>query len=98
MKTIVFIPARLGSTRLQNIVLPELKGKMIVQRAYEQCIRHKILIKDVLPQIVKSLKILEQLRILENEYKIKMIGTDYNSIGIDTEEDYKKTKALQHDI
>lgn len=33
---------------------------------------------------------LEQLRVLENGYKIKMIETTYNSIGIDTEEDYKK--------
>jgi 3-deoxy-manno-octulosonate cytidylyltransferase (CMP-KDO synthetase) len=33
---------------------------------------------------------LEQLRVLENGYKIKMIETDYNSIGIDTKEDYEK--------
>lgn len=33
---------------------------------------------------------LEQLRVLENGYKIKMCETDYNSIGIDTIEDYKK--------
>lgn len=37
---------------------------------------------------------LEQLRVLENGYKIKMIETTYNSIGIDTEEDYKKALEL----
>jgi len=37
---------------------------------------------------------LEQLRVLENGYKIKMIETDYNSIGIDTQEDYKKALEL----
>jgi len=33
---------------------------------------------------------LEQLRVLENGYKIKMILTEYNSIGIDTQADYEK--------
>ena len=37
---------------------------------------------------------LEQLRVLENGYKIKMCETDYNSIGIDTMEDYKKALEL----
>jgi len=37
---------------------------------------------------------LEQLRVLENGYKIKMIESDYNSIGIDTEEDYKKALEI----
>ncbi len=37
---------------------------------------------------------LEQLRVLENGYKIKMIETDYNSIGIDTKEDYDKALEL----
>ena len=36
---------------------------------------------------------LEQLRVIENGYKIKMIETSYNSIGIDTQEDY--IKALE---
>ncbi len=37
---------------------------------------------------------LEQLRVIENGHKIKMIETDYNSIGIDTEEDYQKALKL----
>jgi len=35
---------------------------------------------------------LEQLRAIENGYKIKMVKTDYNSFGIDTLEDFKKFK------
>ena len=43
---------------------------------------------------LERLEKLEQLRVLENGYKIKMIEIDYNSIGIDTEEDYKKALEL----
>jgi len=35
---------------------------------------------------------LEQLRAIENGYKIKMVKTDYNSFGIDTLEDFEKFK------
>jgi len=42
---------------------------------------------------LERLEKLEQLRVLENGYKIKMIETSYNSIGIDTQEDY--IKALE---
>ena len=43
---------------------------------------------------LERLEKLEQLRVLENGYKIKMIETDYNSIGIDTIEDYHKALEL----
>jgi len=43
---------------------------------------------------LERLEKLEQLRVLENGYKIKMIETDYNSIGIDTKEDYEKALEL----
>lgn len=46
------------------------------------------------PTYLERLEKLEQLRVLENGYKIKMIETDYNSIGIDTQEDYKKALDL----
>jgi 3-deoxy-manno-octulosonate cytidylyltransferase (CMP-KDO synthetase) len=42
------------------------------------------------PTYLEKLEKLEQLRVLENGYKIKMIETEYNSIGIDTKEDYQK--------
>jgi len=48
---------------------------------------------------LEKLEKLEQLRVLENGYKIKMIKTDYNSIGIDTKEDYDKAlELLENDI
>ena len=37
---------------------------------------------------------LEQLRVIENGYQIRMVTTDDNAIGIDTIEDYNKAKAL----
>lgn len=46
------------------------------------------------PTYLERLEKLEQLRVLENGYKIKMIETEYNSIGIDTQEDYKKALEL----
>lgn len=39
MKKVVVIPARLSSTRLANKVLLDLKGKTIVQRVYERCLK-----------------------------------------------------------
>ncbi len=41
MKIIVVIPARLNSTRLPNKVLLDLKGKTVLQRVYEQCLKAK---------------------------------------------------------
>ncbi len=37
---------------------------------------------------------LEQLRVLENGFKIKVLVTDYNGFGIDTEEDLKKAMKV----
>ncbi|MDA3839327.1 MAG: 3-deoxy-manno-octulosonate cytidylyltransferase [Candidatus Delongbacteria bacterium] len=37
---------------------------------------------------------LEQLRILENGYKIKCVEVDYNSIGVDTENDLKVVESI----
>jgi len=47
---------------------------------------------------LERLEKLEQLRVLENGYKIKMIETNYNSIGIDTQEDYEKALERLNDI
>jgi len=43
---------------------------------------------------LERLEKLEQLRVLENGYKINMIETDYNSIGIDTMNDYHRALEL----
>jgi len=39
---------------------------------------------------------LEQLRVLENGYQIKVIHTPHNSVGIDTAEDVKKISNLNY--
>ncbi|SHO80682.1 3-deoxy-manno-octulosonate cytidylyltransferase [hydrothermal vent metagenome] len=43
---------------------------------------------------LERLEKLEQLRVLENGYKIKMIESNYNSIGIDTQEDYERALKM----
>ncbi len=37
---------------------------------------------------------LEQLRVLENGYRIKVLLTDYNGFGIDTEEDLERAQSV----
>ncbi|RMB57621.1 3-deoxy-manno-octulosonate cytidylyltransferase [Dokdonia sinensis] len=39
MHTTIVIPARLNSSRLPNKILLDLKGKSVVQRVYEQCLK-----------------------------------------------------------
>lgn len=46
------------------------------------------------PTYLERLEKLEQLRVLENGYKIRMVKTEYNSIGIDTLQDYEKAKKI----
>jgi 3-deoxy-manno-octulosonate cytidylyltransferase (CMP-KDO synthetase) len=46
---------------------------------------------------LERLEKLEQLRVIENGYKIKMIETEYKSIGIDTQEDYERALELLDD-
>lgn len=45
--------------------------------------------------VLENCEKLEQLRILENGYKIKCIETDYESISVDTEEDLNKIQNLK---
>jgi len=43
---------------------------------------------------LEDLEKLEQLRVLENGYKIKVSVVEYNGIGIDTKEDYERALKL----
>ncbi len=58
MKTVVVIPARLNSSRLPNKVLLDLKGKTVVQRVYEQCLKAQnidaVYIATDSPEVVNS--------------------------------------------
>ena len=42
----------------------------------------------------EKMESLEQLRILENWYKVKLIETEFDSIGIDTKEDLEKLELI----
>lgn len=46
------------------------------------------------PTILEQTEKLEQLRVIENGYTIKMIKTTHNAIGIDTLEDYESAKKI----
>jgi 3-deoxy-manno-octulosonate cytidylyltransferase (CMP-KDO synthetase) len=43
---------------------------------------------------LEQLERLEQLRALENGFRIRVVGTDYESIGVDTPADLEKVRAL----
>lgn len=48
-----------------------------------------------LPQThLEEVEMLEQLRLLENGYSIKVIETKYNAIGVDTPEDIEKVERI----
>jgi 3-deoxy-manno-octulosonate cytidylyltransferase (CMP-KDO synthetase) len=46
------------------------------------------------PTPLEEIEKLEQLRALEHGYKIKVIKTEYNSIGVDTHEDLERVKEI----
>lgn len=46
------------------------------------------------PTTLEQVEKLEQLRVLENGYRIKVIKTDYASIGVDTEDDLEKVSKI----
>lgn len=46
------------------------------------------------PTLLENTEKLEQLRVLENGYKIKVVETRYNSIGVDTQEDLEKVRKI----
>ena len=46
------------------------------------------------PTPLEEAEKLEQLRVLENGYKIKVVQTKYNSVGVDTQEDLEKVRKI----
>lgn len=54
-------------------------------------------LKNLPPSYLENAEKLEQLRVLEAGFKIKMIETQFDSFGIDTEEDLLKVKRVLED-
>jgi len=54
--------------------------------------------KNLSPSNLEKLEMLEQLRILENGYKIKVVETKFETVGVDTESDLEKVRQLLSDI
>ncbi len=46
------------------------------------------------PTFLEESEKLEQLRAIENGYKIRMVESDYRSVGVDTIEDFERVKKL----
>ncbi|MBU0701184.1 3-deoxy-manno-octulosonate cytidylyltransferase [bacterium] len=47
---------------------------------------------------LEAMESLEQLRILENGYKIKVVETEYDTIGVDTHDDLVKVAGVMREI
>jgi len=60
--------------------------------AYER--NFLINIPKLAPSILEKRERLEQLRVLDNGFTIKVLETAYDSIGVDTEEDLKKVEKI----
>ena len=50
------------------------------------------------PTLLEQTESLEQLRVLENGYKIKVIQTDCKFVGVDTAEDLAKVNEIYHKL
>ena len=46
------------------------------------------------PSLLERLEALEQLRAIENGFKIRVVNVKHRSIGVDTEQDYQRVKRL----
>ncbi|MCX5810433.1 MAG: 3-deoxy-manno-octulosonate cytidylyltransferase [Proteobacteria bacterium] len=81
------IPTEEGQLKTQNCIY-----KHIGIYAFSRSFLEKYVAME--KGILEGAESLEQLRVLENGYKIKVLLTDYNGFGIDTEEDLEQAKNI----
>src|SRR3989304_3104369 len=81
--------------------MQEARSKMQEQDTHYKHIGLYVYRKDFLlkfakmkPTPLEDAEKLEQLRVLENGYKIKVVQTKYNSIGVDTKEDLERVRTI----
>ncbi|MGB0879647.1 MAG: 3-deoxy-manno-octulosonate cytidylyltransferase [Polaribacter sp.] len=74
MKRVIIIPARLNSSRLPSKVLLDLKGKTVLQRVFEQCIK----VENVITYIATDSKLIRE-KCLAFTQNILMTKPTHNS-------------------
>ena len=84
------IPSPIREIDRSNPVLPKGFFKHIGLYAYTKDFLFTF--KNLPASPLERIERLEQLRVLENGYKIKVVETDFETIGVDTPEDLTKVK------
>jgi len=94
------IPFPRDFTIEQILSNPEMRGKLLSKKLFKTIglyvYRRSFLLKfaKMKPTPLEKLEKLEQLRALENGYKIKVIPVDYEPIGVDIPADLQKVVAF----
>ncbi|MCX8118871.1 MAG: 3-deoxy-manno-octulosonate cytidylyltransferase [Desulfobacterota bacterium] len=94
------IPYPRDFTLEQILTDPDLKKDLLSRKLYKTIglyvYRRDFLLKlsRIKPTPLEALEKLEQLRVLEKGYRIKMVSVDYEPIGVDTPEDLQKVRAV----
>lgn len=90
------IPFPRDLTIEQLLSNPEMRGRLLSKKLFKTIglyvFRRSFLLRlaKLKPTPLEKLEKLEQLRVLENGYRIKVIPVDYEPIGVDTPEDLRK--------
>lgn len=74
----------------------DMKGTICYKHIGLYSYRREFLLRyaGMVPGRLESLEKLEQLRVLENGYRIKMAVTEHDSLGVDTPEDLERVRMI----
>ncbi len=93
MKILCVIPSRIGSTRTPRKPLLPIQGKPMIQWAFENASRCKIL-QEVVVATDSEAESLEQMRVLEHGFKIRVCLTNDQTLEINTPEEYEQAQTF----